>query len=212
MILSKITALIQPPDKNGRVDVYADGEYLMSISENAALESGLRVGMEIDEKSLKDIEHSVQLTKAKSKAYDYLSYGDMSEKKLFDKLTRYGFSREIALECVEDMRQRGYIDNTRYAADLAYSLANVRLYGPRRIIQELRLRGIDSQTAQYAVESLDTDFKQSIKALVSGRLKRDMTDPKEVKKLIAALMRNGYDYETVKSSLREIADEEEIYE
>ena len=212
MTLSKITALLQPPDKKGRVDVYVDGEYLMSVSENAALEAKLHVGMEIDEQALADIEHSVQITKAKNKAYDYLSYGDMSEKKLLDKLTRFGFSEDIAHECVESMREAGYINNARYACALADSLANTKLYGPRRIMQELKLRGIGIEDAQNALNSLETDYTQSIKALVCGRLRRDMTNPREVQKLIAALMRNGYDYDMIKASLLTMLDEEEIYE
>ena len=86
MTLSKITALIQPPDKKGRVDVYADGEYIMSVSEDAALEAKLRVGMELNEKALIQVEHSIALSRAKNKAYNYLNYGDMSEQKLFQKL------------------------------------------------------------------------------------------------------------------------------
>lgn len=212
MTSSKITSLIQPPDKKGRVDVYADGEYLMSVSEDAALEAGLRVGLEVDEKLLSDVEYSVQMSRAKNKAYDYLSYGDMSEKKLFEKLTRYGFSKDIALDCVEKMRESGYVDNARYAQSLARSLANTRLYGPRRIIQELRRRGVDSQTAQDALDSTDADYEENIRVLARGRLKRDMTDPREVQKLIAALMRSGYDYDTIKSSIASMADGEEIYE
>ena len=212
MTSSKITALVQPPDKKGRVDVYADGEYLMSVSEDAAVEARLRVGMEIDEASLSAIERSSQLARAKNKAYDYLSYGDMSEKKLFDKLCRFGFSEEIALECVDELRRAGYIDNARYASALADSLANSRLYGPRRIIQELRQRGIDGDTAQSAVDGLDTDYGENVRKLACGTLRRDMTNPREIQKLIAALMRRGYDYDTVKSSLASMIEEEETYE
>ena len=61
MTLNKITALIQRLDKKGIVDVYADGEYLMSVSEDAALEAGLRVGLQINEDFLSQVEHSVQL-------------------------------------------------------------------------------------------------------------------------------------------------------
>lgn len=212
MTLNKITALIQRLDKKGIVDVYADGEYLMSVSEDAAIEAGLRVGLQINEDFLSQVEHSVQLSKAKNKAYNYLSYGDMSRKKLFEKLSRYGFDQQICNECVDAMCRSGYIDDMRYACSLAASLATGRLYGPRRIIQELRQRGVDPQTASEALDSLETDFRENIKTLISGRLRRDMSDPKEIKKLISALMRNGYDYDAIKSVLSETAYEEEIYE
>ena len=191
MTLSKITALIQPPDKKGRVDVYADGEYIMSVSEDAVLEAKLRVGMELNEKALIQVEHSIALSRAKNKAYNYLSYGDMSEQKL---------------------RDMGFVNDVRYAEALADSLANYKLYGPRRIMQELRQRGIDFETAQSALDGLKTDFSESIKALARGKLRRDMSSPREIQRLIAALIRYGHDYEMIKSSLSEMTDEEEIYE
>lgn len=212
MTLNKITALLQPPDKKGRVDVYADGEYLMSVSEDAALEAKLHVGMELNEKALLQVEHSVSLSRAKNKAYSYLSYGDMSEQKLFQKLCRCGFEDCIAAECVGKMREMGFVDDSRYAKALADSLANSKLYGPRRIIQELRQRGIDFETAQSALDGLKTDFSESVKTLARGKFRRDMSDPREIQRLIAALIRYGHDYETIKSSLSEMTDEEEIYE
>ena len=212
MTSSKITALLQPPDKKGRVDVYADGEYLMSVSEDAALEAKLRVGMVLDSDALSEVEHSVSLTRAKNKAYSYLSYGDMSERQLFQKLCRCGFEDSIAAECVGKMREMGFVDDARYAASLADSLANSRLYGPRRIEQELYRRGIDSETAKEALDGLETNFTESVKALARGRLRRDMSDPREIQKLIAALVRCGHDYDSIKSSLSEMTDEEEIYE
>ena len=212
MTLSKITALIQPPDKKGRVDVYADGEYIMSVSEDAALEAKLRVGMELNEKALLQVEHSIALSRAKNKAYNYLNYGDMSEQKLFQKLCRCGFDDGIAAECVGKMRDMGFVNDVRYAEALADSLANYKLYGPRRIMQELRQRGIDFETAQSALDGLKTDFSESIKALARGKLRRDMSSPREIQRLIAALIRYGHDYEMIKSSLSEMTDEEEIYE
>ena len=95
---------------------------------------------------------------------------------------------------------------------LADSLANSRLYGPRRIEQELYRRGIDSETAKEALDGLETNFTESVKALARGRLRRDMSDPREIQKLIAALVRCGHDYDTIKSSLSEMTDEEELYE
>lgn len=184
----------------------------MSVSEDAAVEAGLKVGMEIDAGILEKIEHSKLLSRAKNKAYDYLSYGDMSEKKLYDKLIRYGFCEQIARECVENMTELGYINNLRYAGALADSLANNRLYGPRRIEQELRARGISADDAQCAMSGLCADYEKNIQTLARGSLKHDMSNPQEIKKLIGALMRRGYDYDIIKSSLSAMLEQEEIYE
>lgn len=182
------------PDKKGYTDIYVDGELLLTVSDDAVIEAGLRTGKTFDEDALYETERAVNLTRAKNKAYTYLSYGDMSSKKLFDKLIRAGFDEQTALDCIDAMKNAGYIDDTRYAHALANSLACVKLYGPRRIREELRVRGISGEDADLAIEALDTDFEKSVQALINGKLRS-----KTEKQRISALIRYGYDYDFIRN-------------
>ena len=207
--MSKITSILPSPDKKGKFDIYADGELFMTLTEDAVIEAGLKAGLEIDENELLRIEKRVLLSKAKQKAYTYLSYGDMSEKKLFEKLTRAGFDAEISALCIDAVKEQGFIDNTRYALSLARTMANSKLYGPRRIENELKQRGISGDDIEYAISELDTDFDESIKKLVGTRFKFDPTDKKSVASVIRSLLRYGYDYENIKSALYESVSEDD---
>lgn len=182
------------PDKKGYTDIYVDGELMLTVSDDAVIEAGLRTGKTFDNALLYETERAVNLTRAKNKAYTYLSYGDMSSKKLFDKLTHAGFDEQTALDCVDAMKSVGYIDDTRYAMSLANNLAAVKLYGPRRIREELRVRGISAEDTDMALDSLETDFEQSVKKLINGKF-RSKTD----KQRIAALIRYGYDYDFIRN-------------
>ena len=51
------------------VDVYADGEYVMSVTEDTAFEAGLKIGKELDVDTLGQIEKSSLLVKAKAKGW-----------------------------------------------------------------------------------------------------------------------------------------------
>lgn len=206
MISSKITGLEYRA--GGRVDVYADGKLLMTVSENAAAEAGLCAGAELDARTVRRLEERTVADEALAKAFRFLDYADMSEKKMYSKLLHAGFSEEVAQSTVERLRDTGYLNDLRYAQRYAENVAQGRLYGPRRITEELYRRGVDGDTARQAVESLDVDFTESVKTLATGRLRRDLTNPAEVKKLIAALMRCGHDYETVKTALSELTDYE----
>jgi hypothetical protein len=140
--LSNISGFVQSPEKNGAVDVYADGEYVMTLSEDTVIEAGLKIGMALDEKALETVERARQLIKARGKAYNYLSYGDMSVKTMLTKLARAGISDDVALDTVDILCEQGYLDDMRYACALASYLANTKCYGPRRIAQELFVKGI----------------------------------------------------------------------
>lgn len=206
MISSNITKLERKA--GGRVDVYADGQLLMTVSENAAADFALYVGMELDADAADALMKRSTADEALKRALRFLDYSDMSEKKMRSKLTHAGFSEQVAAETAERLREMGYLNDLRYAERYAENVANGRLYGPRRIIEELYARGIDRETAQAAVDALDVDFAESVKKLARGRLRRDLSDPAEVKKLIAALMRCGHGYETIKTALAEMTEDE----
>ncbi len=206
MTLSKITAFIENPDKNGLVDVYADGELMLTLTEDAVIEAGLFVGMDVDADTLSHIEYSSLLVKAKQKAYNYLSYGDMSAATLKRKLVTYGFDELIADDCVYAMAQAGYVDDERYAHLLANYLANVKYYGKRRIMQELMAKGVEKDIANIAIDALTTDFSQTIKNHIPQRI--DFSDKKQLSRLVNSLLRRGFDYDTVRSVISEYDVEE----
>lgn len=207
--MSKITAVLPNSDKKGKFDIYADGELILTVSEDAVIEAGIHVGMPFDEQSLCEIERSILVTRAKHKAYTYLSYGDMSEKKMFEKLTRAGFDSDTATECVQALKTQGFLDNTRYALALARNMAENKLYGVRRIENELKTRGISAEDIEFAIGELQTDFDKNIRTLLNGRFKRDITDRKSAASVVRSLMRYGYDYENIKSALFDTVSEDE---
>ena len=201
MTLSKISAFIQNPDKNGLVDVYADGELLITLTEDAVIEAGLFVGMELDADALSHVEYASLLVKAKQKAYNYLSYGDMSAATLKRKLVMAGFDELVADDCVYAMARAGYVDDERYAHLLANYLANVKYYGKRRIMQELLAKGVAKDIASVALDALQTDFSQTIKNHIPQRI--DFSDKKQLSRLVNSLLRRGFDYDTVRSVISE---------
>ncbi len=209
MILSNITEILPVPDKKGYFDIYADGELILTISEDAVIESGIRVGDEIDSERLSEIESAVSLTKAKAKAYNYLSYGDLSKNALFKKLNRFGFDADICKTVCHDLEKSGYINDERYAKAFASYLASSKLYGPRRILQELCIKGISKDLAENCIAELETDFDGNIKVLCDKKFRYDQSDRKGVSKLISALIRYGYDYDSITTIL---SDSEEDYE
>ena len=186
------------------VDVYADGEYVLTLTEDTAFEAGLKIGKQLDTRTLEQIEKSSQLVKAKAKAYNYLSYGDMSAHTLKTKLIRAGFLEEISDLCVDSMTESGYIDDGRYAKALANYLATVKCYGPRRIVQEMFLKGVDRDIIEDAVCALDVDFCETIKTHIPKNI--DVSDKKARQKLCASLVRRGFDFDTINYVIKEPDD------
>lgn len=194
MTSSKITGILPNPQRKKQFDIYVDSELTLTLDEDTIIEAGLFVGKDFCEKDIKKIHETVQYTKAKNKAITYLSFGDLSEHTLMTKLIRQGFDREICRSVCDNMRELGYTDDERYAKNLAQYLANTKLYGIRRIKEELKIKGIDRQSIDLAIDGLDTDFDQNIQRIIEKKFAGSVTD-----KTIRALIRYGYSYDEISS-------------
>ncbi len=136
-----------------------------------------------------------------------LSFGDQSAKRLVYKLTAKGIERSVAESAVRYLTEKGYIheDDTarlRVAADLR------KLWGPRRIREDLRASGFTPEAIDDAMEATDdVDFEANCIAVIRKKYAEVPTDRNGQQKLIAALMRLGYDADTVRIAIRRILRE-----
>lgn len=88
-----------------------------------------------------DIIMSEECVRARKTAVNILSYSDNTELRLREKLAAKGFSREAADDAVRYVISRGWLDEQKQVESALRYLAEVKLFGRRRILQELRKRG-----------------------------------------------------------------------
>ncbi len=209
--MNRITDLIPAPDKKGEVEIYVNGRLECTVSDAVLTEAGLKVGLELDFDALESAERKVNLTRARHKAYDLLSYGDMSAKTLYFKLLRAGFDEQTAGDCLAVVSKEGYIDDRRFAAAFAEGLVN-KSYGPRRIEQRLYEKGIDRELAGATVEAIETDWVENAKRYIRPGLV-GIHDRRELSRALDALVRRGFDYVSARAALGELgADEKFLWE
>jgi regulatory protein len=82
----------------------------------------------------------------------------------------------------------------------------IKKIGPKAIFQKLISKGISSELISEYLEkhSSPETQQQQIKQLLNTRYKsRDLSDHKQKQKVIASLLRKGFDYEAVRHSLGE---------
>lgn len=137
--------------------------------------------------------------RALDRAFRSLAARAHTEKEIADKLARAGYS-ERAVACVmETLAKYRLIDDASYAESWVLTRAK-RGVGPYRLRQELRRKGVSSEDAQAAIDSLDED--DSLEAAASFAAKRLKNDtPEEKRRVLQALVRRGYSYETARAAL-----------
>ena len=139
-------------------------------------------------------------------------YGTEFEIQLRNKLGQ----KAIARECAEWLRKKAQfksnaknlqvqnfmlVDDTAYACDCARELVYRKGFARSRARWELEKKGIDRETAEYALDELHADWEEILGDVVERKYSRQLTDEAGKRRAINALMRLGYRYEEIRPVL-----------
>lgn len=184
------------------VALVSDGEELMRIDTQVAIDEGLRENVDYDNEELARIKALSDSMRAKRRAYYMLAGRDYSTAELKRKLTRKD-GEQAAQEAIEKMEQLRLLDDEEYARSEAARLHEYKHFAPMRIVMELKQKGIDPLLAQTAVDELEIDEEDEVASLLRGKLGAKLGDEKENRRVFNALVRYGYRPGTVRSAMRE---------
>lgn len=118
-------------------------------------------------------------------------------------LRRRLFSEETIERIVQELTALGVLNDEEWTASFV-RFQSRRKMGPRAIAQKLASKGVRGESLDKAVEEarLGGDQKETILQLLETRYcKRNLSDPKERKKVIASLVRRGFDLPLIFSTL-----------
>ena len=110
---------------------------------------------------------------------------------------------------VNQMAEKGYINDRRYADEIVYSYMICKCYGPRRVKQELYKRGVKGQTAETALENASEGLYERLLSVIEKKYADYLDDPDDkraVDKVKNALVRMGYDYSDINSAINDFFD------
>ena len=149
-------------------------------------------GDDLDSDAVAEIKYADELYRARKKALSILAFADNNRRTLSSKLSRAGFGREIVEIVVNEMLERGYINERRQLERLILDEANRKLRGPLRIIPALAEKGYATSEIREVMSGLidagEIDFELNARRLLEKKLP-DGFDDEEAKKI---LYRNGY--------------------
>lgn len=204
----KINCIKPSQRKQGRILVKLEDGTILRLSEAALLRFGLCEGMELDEPLRQRIEDFAASEKTRETAAVMIGRRALSKKELRDRLVKKGADREDADEAADWLEEIGAVDDGNYAGVIARHYAS-RGYGPGRVKEELRRRGVDRELWEEALAQLP-ESSEAIAAYLEKRRCGDLRDPKERKRVTDALVRRGFSWGEIRAVLGEyLADFED---
>lgn len=156
-----------------------------------------------DELRRKTFERAIKLLAAKPR-----SVAELRERLLQGKGVRT--SETIVEIVIERLREYGYLDDERFAISYASSKVKQRPLGRRRLQRDLKLKQIENNVADEALELVytETPEEQLIDRAIDKRI-RLRGRPKtraEAKSLFDHLLRQGFDLDLVSEKVRAVTN------
>ncbi len=185
--------------KKGRFLVkLADGD-ILRVTEEELLRFGLRAGMELDAEALEAVRTSARTSSAKAAAANMIGTRALSKRELTRRLVKKGNDESDAQAAADWLEDIGAVDDAGYAAALVRHYGG-KGYGPARVREELRRRGVGRELWDEALEEMP-ESAEILDGLIQKRCRGDLADPREKKRVSDALLRRGFAWSDVKAAM-----------
>ncbi len=180
----------------------------MSLSVEAVLHFSIRKGALLDAQLLAHIAAFEQQHEAREQALRFLRLRDHSSAELARKLRQKGIDAALIAPLLEELTQKGYLNEARVAQALLERL-QARGYGPMRIKAEMQKRGTPRELLDRLLQSAPPPDAAKIEALLASKRRGSLREPKERARLLAMLAIKGFSYHDCMPVLEALADEDE---
>ena len=197
----RISKLSASKHKKGRILVQLEGGELLRVGEREVAVFGLYAGKELTAEEKTALENAARESGLKDRALSLLTARPLSRKELIDRLIERADATEKEAEAVADELERLGLLNDRAYAETLVRHYSAKGYGPYRLREELRRRGVPRAYWDEVLEELD-DPAEAIDALLRQKLRGRTVDRKELKRASDYLARKGYSWNDISAALR----------
>lgn len=200
----KITDIKQQVKREGRYSIFVDGKFTFGLSEAALMNSGIRIGLELTGEELDGLKDKARSDKAYNQALGQVSRRPRSEWEMRDYLKRKDYEPELVDSTIKRLYAGKWLDDLDFAKRWVENRRLLKSTSKRRLQQELKAKRVSNEIISQALAEDETDETAVLTALVQRKRKQSRYQDDE--KLMAYLMRQGYNYADVKTAMASTED------
>jgi len=215
----KVTDIQIQARNQDRVNVSIDGKYRLSLDIYQVGQLGIKIGRELDESTLNQLESESEFGKLYARALEYCLMRPHSLREVRDYLwrktraaktrsrrtgevyERAGVSQENAERVLRRLVDKGYVDDEKFARFWVENRNQTKGSSLRKISLELRAKGVSQDIIGQALEITERSDEAELKKIIEKKRRRY---PDE-QKLMQYLARQGFNFDDIKAAL---ADDE----
>ena len=187
-----------------RVKLEGGNQYWLRAAD--LLDAGYAAGQEINPEEFERFVLLHQYPRALNEAVAMLARRPCSQDEIRQKLVSHRYMTETIEMVLYKLEREKLLNDQEFSEQWVRSRA-AQKYGKYRIYQELKHKGVSEEAARAALEQLDEaeTCGQALElALRAYRRQKPTDDPgKQRQKVIQALVRRGYDWDTAREACRQ---------
>jgi len=169
--VNEITELKTLPGPGERMEIHLDGSAYRTLPARIVLSAQLVVGAVLTDAELAELDASADQGACMDAALGYLSYRARSGTELRRHL-RKKYAAEVVDQAVQRCLDLGYVDDRGFAESFARDRIRLKPRGSRRIVSELRARGVSETDAKAGVEAAFTASERTEADLLQDLARR----------------------------------------
>lgn len=196
----KITDIKQQVKRADRYSIYIDDKYSFSLSEAELLSQPLRIGQEFNKTEFDEVQASAVEDKAYMRSLDLLARRPRSVWEMEQYLKRKGYEHNTVDKILNKLNKRGLLDDKKFAESWVRDRRNLKSISKRRLLQELQQKKISNQIITEVLEQDEANEQDVLRTIVEK--KRTQSRYQDQQKLIAYLLRQGFNYQDIKEVLK----------
>jgi regulatory protein len=193
--MKKLTALVVQKRNPNRVNIYLDGEYAFSLARIVA--AWLKVGAELDEQKIEQLQAQDARERALQQAMLFLSYRARSESEIRQNLRKHEIPEAVIDLTLERLKQDGLANDNEFAQAWVENRSTFRPRSRRMMAMELRQKGLDDESMQSALKNVDDEPLAYEAAKKRATRFKNLEWSEFRKKLSEFLARRGFPYSVV---------------
>ncbi len=210
--MEKIITALEPQKKNPeRINVYLDDQFAFGISRFVG--AWLKRGDKLEDAKIKELLVKISAKWLYSAPLRFIAYQPRSEKEVTDKLTAAGIDEAIINAVMQELKEKNYLDDQRFAQSWIESRCASKPRSYRFYSYELKRKGISEEKIDQALQAappeeelayrLGRKYMQRYAALTPDDFK---------KKLQGVLARRAFSYDVIRQTINKLNLERKMEE
>lgn len=199
-----IITKISTQKKHGYFNIFLDGQYCFSVSEEVLIAFNLHKGQELTQARLSEITAAKEVDYLYQQALTYLSYQLRSQAEIEAYLKQKNPTEVTLKQVLQKLQANRLIDDLQYAQSFVRTMAKTSDKGPKVICNLLRQKGIGENLIDEALTEFTLEQQQENLARLTTKLMRKYQNQAarlQEQKVTQALLNKGFSTDLIKQAL-----------